>query len=100
VVTVVLPEVDAGAWLIEHLDEDWQSPCEVQWTHDKGAPPAAQWIVYWACACRPGFLLFCTPCRDSFLVARNPICCDGCGVMWEPARTAARLIEPLNPSRG
>lgn len=55
----------------------------------------AEWSLWFACGCTPGYVLYCTPCKDQMLQSPR-IYCTGCSTMFTPGSTGYSLVEPIN----
>lgn len=56
----------------------------------------AEWALWFSCGCNPGYVLYCTSCKDRVLGHEAGLHCTPCHQTFKPASTAYRLIEPLN----
>lgn len=56
----------------------------------------AEWALWFACGCSPGYVLYCTVCKDAVLTFPGGLCCRECDQTFHPASTAYALVEPLN----
>ncbi len=87
--------LDAETHVLADLDDEWAVPCEAM--RHTGNDPAA-WIMWPTCCTVAGNpnILVCDPCKTRKLESGISILCDDCGMVYTPASTAWRLIEPLN----